>query len=421
MKILSQLAERALKGDFEAPDAAYQRFATSREMLSTLVHNGSNIGTVCLSCLQDGIAADINHGDRTLRHLAPSHIIALDAVGWNDTTLRPFDLLLLQAHWMPEGGLFQRVVAAAQRLVRRFGLVCGSIGHSSTAESSGQATEACAAWVVHALRHDADANRSTLKLVGVSEDTTCGFCLLKTDPTTVADAANMTEEVMHLQTIIRNGDDASDEKLAARETTAGGVGGQLGASSSSQSAPPAGADGTGANVSGVGIRILSYSDRPSLYNITFPRLRQYAQQHGYSHTLVTDLDAIYAGNFRSRMAGRHASWTKVLMLIDELRGALRAQPAPGPTGSTMDTPADTTRDNQYRHHHQQGLRYLWWVDDDVYVTNGAVTLESFIHRYGFGPADRQALAIDTERHLSPSPQTRPQQRHRRKLIMGVKD
>lgn len=87
--------------------------------------------------------------------------------------------------------------------------------------------------------------------------------------------------------------------------------------------------------------IVSVSDRPALYSKTFPLFQQYAEKHGYTLQVHTEL----------LDTSRHASWSK----IPALKLALQ--------------------DPQFD--------YVVWMDDDIVITNSDIPLSSFIDKHNF--------------------------------------
>jgi len=97
------------------------------------------------------------------------------------------------------------------------------------------------------------------------------------------------------------------------------------------------------------IVFLSISDRPVLSDTTYTQLRAYCEMHGYDVEIRREaLDK-----------SRHISWSKIPLLL---------------------------------HHMERGLyEYYIWMDDDIYITDTQVKLESFITDYGFDQSDADLL------------------------------
>jgi hypothetical protein len=89
------------------------------------------------------------------------------------------------------------------------------------------------------------------------------------------------------------------------------------------------------------ICIVSVSDRPPLFTKTYTLLNRYAERHGYTTRLHTEVLA----------KERHPSWSK----IPALKLALQ--------------------DSNYD--------YIVWMDDDIVITNPEIPLSHFIDKYNF--------------------------------------
>lgn len=100
------------------------------------------------------------------------------------------------------------------------------------------------------------------------------------------------------------------------------------------------------------IHIVSFSDREELHRYTWPRLRAYAEKHGYATSLFTQSD----------QKERHPSWNKILTLLNVLKS----------------TEAE----------------YIVWMDDDILITKPEKSLVSFINEFGF--AESEAIVMMCE-------------------------
>lgn len=105
--------------------------------------------------------------------------------------------------------------------------------------------------------------------------------------------------------------------------------------------------------------IVSVSDRPPLFTKTFPLINRYAETHGYTtrlHTEVLDKD-------------RHPSWSK----IPALKLAIQ--------DSTVD--------------------FIVWMDDDIVITNPELPLSHFVDKYNFRK-NKATLMVSSDMPNEPS-------------------
>lgn len=87
------------------------------------------------------------------------------------------------------------------------------------------------------------------------------------------------------------------------------------------------------------IKVVQYSDRQSIINITQPILLDYCRQHGYEHQLLTP-ETLKTTN------GHHSAWTKFIAILSEI---------------------DLSSD----------LEWIIWIDDDILIMNKTISLEMF--------------------------------------------
>jgi hypothetical protein len=100
--------------------------------------------------------------------------------------------------------------------------------------------------------------------------------------------------------------------------------------------------------------ICSFSDRKELYSVTYPRLEEYSKKHGYTfrpfHTHLVNTQT------------HHPSWNKMFVLKAVIE------------------------ENAYD--------YVWWIDDDIYITDVEKPVMDFLEKYEFTTNQKQFLVCE---------------------------
>lgn len=149
------------------------------------------------------------------------------------------------------------------------------------------------------------------------------------------------------------------------------------------------------------IHLVAMSDRPDLYAITFPRLRDYAIRHNYSYTLFTGYP----------YPERAPAWGKIQLMKSEIeRMLLASELKPGEAVNRGRADINCNNDDSHEHNTSDG-RYVVWIDDDIFISNANMPLEWFMHLHQFG---RQASMPSATASPDDSSTARP-------LVMAVRD